>query len=174
MDASVANICRLWLAFGNCVLEWDWTSVFFYASNSCSGELEGTALSLNWLQFGGRKKSSPLSSPLSVMMCRLNKKETLLIVLNMNSCIWLTSFKGNWPKGNSFPLLPPTVCHCISFSLYQDFFPPSLSNFTGSELAALVRQHYLMYSAFSSSPSPDEARLNWALALKSVELSTCS
>lgn len=31
-----------------------------------------------------------------------------------------------------------------------------------------------MYSAFSSSPSRDEARLNWALALKSVELSTRS
>lgn len=90
----------------------------------------------------------------------------------MNSCIWLTSFKGNWPKGNSLPLLLPTVCHCISFSLYQD--PPPLSNFTLSELAALERLHYLMYSAFSSSPSRDEARLNWALALKSVELSTCS
>lgn len=156
---------RPWMRFG-CRL-----SVFFYEWDSYSGELEGTALSLNWLQFGGRKKSSSFSSPLPVMMCRLNKKETLLIVLNMNSCIWLTSFKGNRPKGTSFPLLPPTVCPCFFFSLYQDFFFP---NFTLSELAVLVQLHYLMYSAFSSSPSPDEARLNWALALKSVELSTCS
>lgn len=147
-------------------------SVFFYEWDSYSWELEGTALSLNWLQFGERKKSSSLSSPLPVMMCHLNKKETLLIVLNMNSCIWLTSFKGNWPKGTSFPLLPTTVCPCF-FSPFIKIFS-SLSNFTLSELAALVRLHYLMYSAFSSSPSPDEARLNWALALKSVELSTCS
>lgn len=149
-----------------------WLSVFFYASDSCSGELEGTALSLNWLQFGGRTKSSPLSSPLPLMMCCLNKKETLLIVLNMNSYIWLSSFKGNLAKGTSFPLFPPTVCLCIFFPLYQDF--SSLFNFTLSELAALVQLHYLMYSAFSSSPSPDEARLNWAPALKSVEPSTFS
>lgn len=148
-------------------------SVFFYASDSYSGELEGTALSLNWLQFGGRKKSSSLSSPLPVMMCRLNKKETLLIVLNMNSCIWLTSFKGNWPKGTSFPLLPPTVWLWLFLLSLSRFFS-SFSNFTLSELPALVQLHYLMYSAFSSSPSPDEARLNWAPALKSVELSTCS
>ncbi len=147
-------------------------SVFFYARDSYSGELEGTALSLNWLQFGGRKKSSSLSSPLPVMMCRLNKKETLLIVLNMNSCIWLTSFKGNWPKGTSFPFFPLLSVRAFS-SLFIKIFS-SLSNFTLSELAALVRLHYLMYSAFSSSPSPDEARLNWAPALKSVELSTCS
>lgn len=148
----------------------------FYASDSYSGELEGTALSLNWLQFGGRKKSSSLSSPLPVMMCRLNKKETLLIVLNMNSCIWLTSFKGKLAQRNFFSSSSP-YCLAMAFSslfIKIFFFFPSLSNFTLSELAALVQLHYLMYSAFSSSPSPDEARLNWAPALKSVELSTCS
>lgn len=141
-DASVANICRLWLAFGNCVLEWDLdVRRLLLRASPVPGEREGTALSLNWLQFGGRKKSSPLSSPLPVMMCRLNKKETLLIVLNMNSCIWLTSFKGNRPKGNSLPLLPPTVRH-VSFSLYQD--PPPPSNFY-TERAGCFRAAVLSY-----------------------------
>lgn len=156
-----------WMRFG-C-----WLSVFLYEYDSYSGKLKGNALSLNWLQFG-RRKSSSLSRPPRIMMCRLNKKETLLIVLNMNSCIWLNSFKGNWPKRTSFPLIPPVpvLLFFPSFLFIKIF--SSLSNFTLSELAALVRLHYLMYSAFSSSPSPDEARLNWAPALKSVELSTCS
>lgn len=150
-------------------------SVSFYECDSYSGGSRGyrfvPKLATIWREKEIRFSVSPLCH---VMMCRLNKKETLLIVLNMNSGIWLTSFKGNRPKGTSFPLPSPLLSVPAFSSPFIKIFFSSLSNFTLSELAALVRLHYLMYSAFSSSPSPDEARLNWALALKSVELSTCS
>lgn len=64
-------------------------SISFHARDSFSGKLEGTALSFNRLRIGQRKKN-PL---LPAKMHYKEKRETLLIALNVKSCIWLTVSK---------------------------------------------------------------------------------
>ena len=126
-------------------------SFSFYAPGSFSQKIEDTALSSNWLQFGGRKNRL---SPPPVMMYYGEKKGTPLIVRNMNECIWLTGCKGgfNWRNPLSLPLsrsLPCPSVSCLFVALSRCFSLILRWARTGS----FLRMHYLQYSALGCARS---------------------
>lgn len=119
-------------------------SISFRARDSFSGKLEGTALSFNRLRLDKGGKKYPLSSPLPGKMQYREKKETLLIALNVKSCIWLTVSK----RGFCGTLSAMEMCGCDdgSLSVLEETL---LNQALGFKVCRALQQHTELHSPCS-------------------------